>query len=378
LNNKKESSMSSEILFTPLQVGAVPLKNRIVMAPLTRLRNTEPGDTPTALAVEHYRQRASAGLLIAEGTHISPTAKGYAGAPGIYSEQQVEAWRAVTSAVHAAQGKIAIQLWHTGRISHRALQPDNQAPVAPSAIRADCNTNIRNPEGELTRVPCDAPRALDITEVDGLLDDYRKATSNARRAGFDLVEIHAAHGYLLQQFLSPETNQRQDAYGGSVENRARLVLEVVDAVVAEWSADHVGIRISPLGIFNGLSDIGQEEMAHYLAVELAKRKLAFLHLSEPDWAGGPALTEAFRKQLRQDYPGVIIGAGGYDKEKATDLISRQLVDAAAFGRSYIANPDLVERLRSGAELNTPDAATFYGGDAHGYNDYPVLAVQQTA
>jgi len=202
LNNKKESSMSSEILFTPLQVGAVPLKNRIVMAPLTRLRNTEPGDTPTALAVEHYRQRASAGLLIAEGTHISPTAKGYAGAPGIYSEQQVEAWRAVTSAVHAAQGKIAIQLWHTGRISHRALQPDNQAPVAPSAIRADCNTNIRNPEGELTRVPCDEPRALDITEVDGLLDDYRKATSNARRAGFDLVEIHAAHGYLLQQFLS--------------------------------------------------------------------------------------------------------------------------------------------------------------------------------
>jgi N-ethylmaleimide reductase len=372
LTNKKEALMPSNILFTPLQAGAVSLKNRIAMAPLTRLRNSEPGDTPTALAVEYYRQRASAGLLIAEGTHISPTAKGYAGAPGIYSEQQVEAWSAVTGAVHAAGGKIALQLWHTGRISHRALQPDGQPPVAPSPIRADCNTNILNAQGELTRVPCDEPRALEISEIPGLLDDYRNATRNARRAGFDLVEIHAAHGYLLQQFLSPETNHRQDAYGGSIENRARLVLEVVDAVVAEWDADHVGIRISPLGIFNALSDIGQEEMAHYLAIELAKRKLAFLHLSEPDWAGGPALTDAFRQQLRKDYPGVIIAAGGYDKEKASTLINQQLIDAVAFGRSYIANPDLVARLQNGSELNTPDAATFYGGDARGYTDYPAL------
>jgi len=364
--------MSFDKLFTPLQVGAITLKNRVVMAPLTRLRNTEPGDTPTSLAVEYYRQRASAGLLIAEGTHISPTAKGYAGAPGIYSEQQVEAWTPVTQAVHAEGGKISLQLWHTGRISHRALQPGNQAPVAPSAIRADCNTNIRNRNGELVRVPCDEPRSLEISEIAGLLEDYRHATDNARRAGFDLVEIHAAHGYLLQQFLSPETNQRTDAYGGSIENRARLVLEVVDAVVAAWSADRVGIRISPLGIFNGLSDLGQEQMAHYLAVELAKRKLAYLHLSEPDWAGGPALTEGFRKQLRADYPGVIIGAGAYDGVKAETLISQGLVDAAAFGRSYIANPDLVERLKSGATLNTPDSDTFYGGDAHGYTDYPTL------
>lgn len=364
--------MHFDKLFTPLTVGAITLKNRIAMAPLTRLRNTEPGDTPTALSVEYYRQRASAGLLIAEGTHISPTAKGYAGAPGIYSEEQVRAWSTVTDAVHAADGKISLQLWHTGRISHRDLQPDHQAPLAPSAIRADSNTNIRTASGDLVRVPCDEPRAMELSEISDLLEDYRLATDNARRAGFDLVEIHAAHGYLLQQFLSPETNHRTDAYGGSIENRARLVLEVVDAVVAEWSADRVGIRISPLGIFNGLSDIGQEEMAHYLAVELAKRKLAYLHLSEPDWAGGPALTESFRKQLRQDYPGVIIGAGGYDGEKAESLIAKGLIDAAAFGRSYISNPDLAERLRTGAALTPADASTFYGGDARGYTDYPTL------
>lgn len=359
-------------LLTPLQVGAITLKNRVVMAPLTRLRNTEPGDTPTALSVEYYRQRASAGLLIAEGTHISPTAKGYAGAPGIYNEAQVHAWRDVNQAVHAAGGKIALQLWHTGRISHRSLQPDNQAPLAPSAIRADSNTNIRTPQGDLARVPCDEPRAMDIGEIEDLLEDFRRATDNARRAEFDLVEIHAAHGYLLNQFLSPDANHRTDAYGGSVENRARLLLEVVDAVVAEWSADRVGIRISPLGIFNGLSDVGQEEMAHYLATELAKRKLAFLHVSEPDWAGGPALTESFRQQLRRDYPGVIIGAGGYDGDKAETLIGKNYIDAAAFGRSYIANPDLVERLSAGAALNTPDLATFYGGGAKGYTDYPTL------
>jgi N-ethylmaleimide reductase len=364
--------MSFDKLFTPLQMGAITLKNRIAMAPLTRLRNTEPGDTPTALAVEYYRQRASAGLLIAEGTHISPSAKGYAGAPGIYSEQQVHAWSDVTAAVHAADGKISLQLWHTGRISHRAVQPDHQAPLAPSAIRADSNTNILDENGKLVRVPCDEPRALELSEIDDLVEDYRLATDNARRAGFDLVEIHAAHGYLLQQFLSPETNLRTDIYGGSIENRARLVLRVVDAVVAEWSADRVGIRISPLGIFNGLSDVGQEEMAHYLALELAKRKLAYLHLSEPDWAGGPALTEAFRKQLRLDYPGVIIGAGAYDGDKAETLIQKGLIDAAAFGRSYISNPDLVERLQAGAALNVPDASTFYGGGAHGYTDYPTL------
>lgn len=364
--------MAYDKLFTPLQVGAVTLKNRVVMAPLTRLRNIEPGDIPGPLAAEYYSQRASGGLLIAEGTHISPTAKGYAGAPGIYSEEQVQAWRGVTHAVHQAGGAIALQLWHTGRISHRALQPDHAAPLAPSPLRADCNTNIRNEQGDLVRAPCDEPRALERAEIADLIDDYRRATDNARRAGFDLVEIHAAHGYLLQQFLSPEANHRTDDYGGSIENRARLVLEVVDAVVAEWSADRVGIRISPLGIFNALSDVGQEDMAHYLVRELAKRKLAFLHISEPDWAGGPALTDAFRAAVRAEYPGVIIGAGGYDGDKAERMIGKGYIDAAAFGRSYIANPDLAIRLQKGAALNTPDPSTFYGGDARGYTDYPQL------
>jgi N-ethylmaleimide reductase len=364
--------MHYDKLFTPLQVGAVTLKNRVVMAPLTRLRNTEPGDIPGPLAAEYYRQRASGGLLIAEGTHISPTAKGYAGAPGIYSEAQVQAWKGVTDAVHQDGGKIALQLWHTGRISHRSLQPDHAAPLAPSPLKAASNTNIRTADGGLSRAPCDEPRALEIAEIADLIDDYRTATDNARRAGFDLVEIHAAHGYLLQQFLSPEANHRNDAYGGSIENRARLVLEVVDAVVGEWSADRVGIRISPLGIFNGLSDVGQEEMAHYLVRELARRKLAFLHISEPDWAGGPALTEDFRAAVRAEYPGVIIGAGGYDGDKAETMIGKGYIDAAAFGRNYISNPDLAIRLQKGAPLNTPDASTFYGGDAHGYTDYPFL------
>ncbi|RMD01129.1 N-ethylmaleimide reductase [Aquitalea palustris] len=364
--------MSLDKLFTPLQVGAVTLNNRVAMAPLTRLRNTEPGDVPTDLSVQYYTQRASAGLIIAEGTHISRTAKGYAGAPGIYSEEQVAAWSKVNASVHAAGGKTALQLWHTGRISHRSLQPDGEAPVAPSAIRAESNTNVRQPDGSLARVPCDEPRALEVSELADILEDYRRATDNARRAGFDLVEIHGAHGYLLDQFLSPEANVRTDAYGGSVENRARFLLEVVDAVVAEWDAAHVGIRISPLGVFNGLSNVEEQDIALYVIEELAKRKLAFLHISEPDWAGGPALSEAFRQEIRKRYPGVIIAAGGYSAEKAEKLIGEGYIDAVAFGRSYIANPDLVERLQAGAALNTPDASTFYGGDARGYTDYPTL------
>lgn len=364
--------MSLDKLFTPLQVGAVTLNNRIAMAPLTRLRNTEPGDVPTDLSVQYYTQRASAGLIIAEGTHISRTAKGYAGAPGIYSEEQVAAWGKVNASVHAAGGKTALQLWHTGRISHRSLQPDGEAPVAPSAIRAESNTNVRQPDGSLARVPCDEPRALEVSELEDILEDYRRATDNARRAGFDLVEIHGAHGYLLDQFLSPEANVRTDAYGGSVENRARFLLEVVDAVVAEWDAEHVGIRISPLGVFNGVSNVEQQDIALYVIEQLAKRKLAFLHISEPDWAGGPALSDAFRQEIRKRYPGVIIAAGGYNAEKAEKLIGEGYIDAVAFGRSYIANPDLVERLQAGAALNTPDAATFYGGDAKGYTDYPTL------
>lgn len=367
--------MKANKLLTPLQLGALTLPNRILMAPLTRLRNLEPGDTPTELAVEYYRQRASAGLLINEGTHISPTAKGYAGAPGIYSEAQVAAWKPVTDAVHAAGGRIAVQLWHCGRISHTSVQPDGQAPVAPSAIRAaTSNTNIRDAEGGLVRAPCSEPRALDAAEIPALLDDYRRATVNAREAGFDMVEIHAAHGYLLDQFLSAHAaNQRTDAYGGSIENRARLALEVLDAVIGAWDAGRVGIRVSPLGSFHDLAEGDQEEMALYLIAEIAKRGIAYLHLSEPDWAGGPKWSDEFRRRIRAVYPHAIVGAGAYDVAKAETLIDAGLIDAAAFGRSFIANPDLPARLAADAPLNPPRPATFYGGGAEGYTDYPALA-----
>jgi len=365
--------MALDKLLSPLNVGTVTLPNRILMAPLTRLRSIEPGDVPTVpLMAEYYAQRASAGLIIAEATQISPQGKGYAGAPGIYSEEQVKAWKVVTDAVHAQGGRIALQLWHVGRISHTSLQPDGQAPEAPSAIAADTRTTIRNAQGELVREPTSTPRALEMSELDDLIEDYRRATDNARRAGFDFVEIHAAHGYLLNQFLSPEANVRTDEYGGCIENRARLTLQVLDAVIDEWDADHVGIRISPLGVFNGLSDVGQEETAYYLVDEIAKRDIAFLHVSEPDWAGGPAYSTEFRQALRARFPGVIVAAGGYTGIKAEGLIAAGLIDAAAFGRTYIANPDLVKRLACEAELNTPDLDTFYGGGAKGYTDYPTL------
>ncbi|WP_024301615.1 N-ethylmaleimide reductase [Pseudogulbenkiania sp. MAI-1] len=364
--------MQADKLLTPLRLGAVTLNNRVLMAPLTRLRNLEPGDVPGPHAAEYYRQRAGAGLIINEGTHISPTAKGYAGAPGIYSEEQVRAWRQVTDTVHAEGGKIAIQLWHTGRISHHVLQPNGEAPVAPSAIKADSNTNVRDDNGQLIRVPTTEPRALETAEVEDLLEDFRRATDNARRAGFDLVEIHAAHGYLLDQFLSPAANVRTDQYGGSVENRARLVLEVLDAVIGEWDAEHVGIRLSPLGVFNGLSETDQQEMALYLIGAIAQRKIAYLHLSEPDWAGGPKWPDEFRRAVRQAYPHPIVAAGGYTVGKAEELLHAGLIDAVAFGRPFIANPDLPARFAKGAALNEPQPATFYGGGAEGYTDYPVL------
>jgi N-ethylmaleimide reductase len=363
--------MQTNKLFSPLQLGALTLPNRVVMAPLTRLRNTEPGDVPVPLMAEYYAQRADAGLIVSEATHISPQGKGYAGAPGIYSEAQVAAWKQITDAVHAKGGRIALQLWHVGRISHRSLL-GGEAPVAPSTIRADSNATIRDENGQLGRAPCDTPRALETAELPLIVRDYAEGADNAMAAGFDMVEIHAANGYLLNQFLSTESNQRTDAYGGSVENRARFLLEVVDAVIAKVGAARTGIRLSPHGLFNGMAETDADSMAFYLAEQLNERGLAYLHLSEPDWAGGPALSDAFRAGLRQRFHGPIIGAGGYTAEKAERLIQADLIDAAAFGRPYIANPDLVERLRQGAVLNQPDAATFYGGGAEGYTDYPTL------
>lgn len=365
--------MSADKLFTPLKVGAITVPNRIFMAPLTRLRSIEPGDIPTPLMGEYYRQRASAGIIISEATQMSAQAKGYAGAPGLHSEEQIAAWKKITAGVHAEKGHMAVQLWHTGRISHFTLQPGQQAPVAPSALIAGTRTSLRDENGNAVREDTSMPRALELSEIPGIVDDFRKAIGNARDAGFDLVELHSAHGYLLHQFLSPSSNHRTDEYGGSRENRARLVLEVVDAGIKEWGADRIGIRVSPIGSFQNVDNGPNEEAdALYLIEELGKRGIAYLHMSEPDWAGGEPYTEAFREKVRERFSGVIVGAGAYTPEKAEDLIGKGLIDAVAFGRSFIANPDLVARLHKNAELNPQRPESFYGGGAEGYTDYPTL------
>ncbi len=362
----------NNVLFEPLQAGALTLPNRIWMAPLTRLRSIEPGDIPGPLAPLYYQQRAGAGLIVSEATHISPQAKGYGGAPGIYSDEQVAAWQPVTDAVHRKGGRIVLQLWHVGRVSHSSLQPGGVAPVSASAIAVAGRVSLKNADGSVYRAECSLPRALERSELPGLIDSYAMATRRARAAGFDGVEIHAAHGYLLQQFLAAASNQRTDDYGGSIENRARLCLQVVDAVVAEWDAARVGIRIYPCPASKDLADDAPEANALYLVRELARRRLAFLHVSEPDWAGGPELSDDFRRALRAAFPGVIVGAGNYTAAEAVQRIEAGLIDAVAFGRAFIANPDLPERIRRGAAWNEPDSSTFYGGGADGYTSYPSL------
>ena len=360
-------------LFQPLQIGPLTLANRVFMAPLTRLRSLEPGDVPTPMMAEYYRQRASAGLIITEATQISFQAKGYSGSPGIHSAEQIAAWRHINEGIHAEGGHSAVQVWHTGRVSHTSLQPGGEAPVAPSALPAGARTTLRDEQGNLVRVETSAPRALNENEIAGIVADFGQAAVNAREAGFDFIELHAAHGYLLHQFLTPSANQREDRYGGSVENRARIVLEAVDAAIANWSAERVGIRVFPLGGFNGVNNGEDQEAAGlYLIRELAKRNLAYLHLSEPDWAGGKPLRDEFRQAIRAAYPGVIIAAGAYTAEKGEDLIGRGLIDAVAFGRSYIANPDLVQRLRVQAPLNEHRAQFDYANGPEGYTDYPFL------
>lgn len=357
-------------LFDPLTLGGLELRNRVLMAPLTRMRATPPGDVPNDLMVEYYRQRAGAGLIVSEGAQISPIGKGYMDTPGIYSDEQVEGWRRVAGAVHAEGGLIAAQLWHTGRVNHESLH-DGELPVSASAEPFRSRTTIRGEDGRPFRINCPTPRALTIEEIAATVEDYGRATANAREAGFDAVELHGAHGYLLQQFTAVSSNHRDDEYGGSLENRARLTLEAVDAAIGAWEPSRVGIRISPIGSFNGLDD-DDVPMALHLASELSARAVGFLHLSEPDWAGGPVIGEDFRRQLRDAFDGVLIGAGNYTHAKAARLLEAGLIDAAAFGRAFIANPDLPERLRSGAPLSEPDAGTYYGGDGVGYTDYPAL------
>jgi NADH:flavin oxidoreductases, Old Yellow Enzyme family len=355
-------------LFAPLQAGELSLKNRVVMAPLTRNRATHGTDAPNDLNVTYYRQRAGAGLIITEASQISRQGQGYIWTPGIYSAEQVAGWKKITDAVHAEGGLIAIQLWHVGRISHVSLQENGAAPVAPSPIRAAAKTFV-----ESGFVDVSEPRALEADELPGIVADYVRAAENAKAAGFDAVEIHAANNYLLEQFLRDSSNTRTDAYGGSVENRARLTLEVVDAVAKVMGAGRVGIRLSPVTPANdGKPDSDPQALYGYLARELKRRGIAYLHVIEGETRGKRDVVPFDYAALKADFGGAYIANNGYTREEALDAVAAGRADAIAFGRLFIANPDLPARLRLGAPLNEPDQSTFYGGDAHGYTDYPAL------
>ena len=364
--------MAHDNLFEPVKMGAQTLKNRIMMAPLTRLRSIEPGDVPTALAGEYYSQRAGAGLVITEATQISFQAKGYAGAPGIHTQDQITAWKTIVDNVQAKGSKIVVQLWHTGLVSHESVQPDGKAPISASDVDVGIRTSLRDSDNQAIRVDATPPRPATLDEIEQVIADFAQATKNAQEAGFDGIEIHGAHGYLLHQFWVEQTNQRNDEYGGSRENRARLTLDVIDACVNAWDADHVGIRISPLGTFNNVEAGYNEEDNVWLVEQINKRGLMYLHLSEPDWAGGTPYSDEFRQNVRDAFDNLIIAAGGYTAEKAERNIEAGYIDAVAFGRDYIANPDLTERIRTGAALNEQRPESFYGGGIEGYTDYPFL------
>ncbi|MBP3947217.1 MULTISPECIES: alkene reductase [Psychrobacter] len=364
--------MAHDNLFEPLDMGTQTLKNRIIMAPLTRLRSVEPGDVPTALASEYYSQRSGAGLVITEATQVSFQAKGYAGAPGIHTQDQITAWKTIVDNVHAKDGKIVAQIWHTGLVSHESVQPDGKAPISASDVHVGIRTSLRDSNNQAIRVEATTPRPATLDEIKQVIADFAQATKNAQEAGFDGVEIHGAHGYLLHQFWVEQTNQRDDEYGGSRENRARLTLDVIDACVDAWDADHVGIRISPLGTFNNVEAGYNEDENIWMIEQINDRGLMYLHLSEPDWAGGTPYNDEFRKHIRQAFNQTIIAAGGYTAEKAERNIKAGYIDAVAFGRDYIANPDLAERIREGAALNEQHPESFYGGGTEGYTDYPFL------
>jgi len=355
-------------IFSPLQLGDLTLPNRMVMAPLTRNR-AGAGNVPGPMNVEYYVQRASAGLIISEATQISPQGVGYPATPGIHSAEQVAGWREVTDAVHAAGGRMFLQLWHVGRISHPSLQPDGALPVAPSAIQ---------PAGEAVTYQgmqrFVTPRALETGEIPGIVADYRHAAENARAAGFDGIEIHGANGYLIDQFLRDSTNLRTDEYGGSLANRTRLLFDVLTAVCEVWPSSRVGLRLSPSTTFNDMHD--SDPRAHFGEIirQLNAYKLAYLHLIEPNEADARHGAICIPShEFRPLYQGTLIVCDGYDGAKAQRAISNGDTDLVAFGRLFLANPDLPARLKTGAALNTPDPDTFYGGDSHGYTDYPAMA-----
>ena len=343
-------------LFDPIEIGPLALPNRIVMAPMTRSR-AGAGNAPGALAVEYYVQRTSAGLIVTEATQVSPQGVGYPATPGIHTDAQVEGWRRVTDAVHRAGGRIFLQLWHVGRISHPSMQPDGALPVAPSAIA---------PQGQVFTArglqPFVTPRALETEEIRGIVAQFEEGARRALAAGFDGVEIHGANGYLIDQFLRDGTNRRTDRYGGSVANRARFLLEVTDAVAGVWGAARVGVRLSPLNPFNSMHDRPRRSASTVWPTSTWSRVARDGDGRPFDWA-----------ELKRRFSGLYMANGDYDRERGTAVLASGRADLVSFARPYIANPDLVERFRLGAPLAVPDPATFYGGDHRGYTDYPALA-----
>jgi len=353
-------------LFSPVKLGGIALNNRIVMAPLTRNRAGE-GGVPQEINVQYYAQRASAGLIITEATPISPMGHGYPLLPGIYTDAQIAGWKKVTDAVHAKGGKMVMQLWHVGRISHPSLLPNEATPVAPSAVK---------PAGQAFTfqglVDYVTPRALEVSELPGIVADYVQAAKNALKAGFDGVEIHSANGYLLDQFLRDGSNKRTDQYGGSFENRARLLMEVTKAVVDAVGSDKVGLRLSPVNPFNDMKDSNPQALFNYVTEQLNQFNLAYLHVVEGGIHGGgiadPFDFVAMRKLCKSPYMANL----SYDKARGNAAIASGHADAVAYGVPFISNPDLVERFRNDAPLNEADATSFYGGSEKGYTDYPML------
>ena len=374
--------VAAERLFQPVRLGRYTLPHRIVMAPLTRSRARQPGNIPSALNACYYAQRASASLIITEATQISLQGQGYAWTPGIHTADQVEGWRLVTGAVHKQGGLIFLQLWHVGRISHPSLQPDGMLPVAPSAVKPKGEAFIEGEDGRGRMAPFVAPRALLTEELPYIVQQYVRAARNAMEAGFDGVEIHAANGYLLDQFLNSGTNRRTDAYGGPIENRARLLLEVVETVSEVWDADRVGVRISPMGVLNDICDDDPEKTFSCVAKKLNDLGLAYLHVVNPDVAAMEQKREQEPRALRmlhlirKKYKGNLILAGGFDHETAQQWLQEGKADLIAFGRKFLANPDLPLRFREGASLHADDPATYYGGGAAGYIDYTSLAQER--
>jgi N-ethylmaleimide reductase len=362
--------MSSPSLFSPLRLGRYELAHRIVMPPLSRMR-AGPGNVPNELAPEYYGQRATpGGLIIAEATQVTPYGQGYPSTPGIHSAEQIEGWKKVTEAVHAKSGIIFLQLWHVGRSSHSSFQPNGVLPVAPSAIAITGQTSL-TPEWK--KATNETPRALELGEIPGIIEAYREGARNALAAGFDGVELHGANGYLLEQFLHSRSNRRTDIYGGSIENRARLLIEVTEAVIEVWGADRVGVRLSPFGTYNDMGDADPIGLYRYVLSRLSELNIAYVSLIEARPGAGMEIgAPRGIDELHAFWPKTLILAGGFTKESANETIRLGRANAVAFGRQFIANPDLPFRFRLSAPLNAYDRSTFYGGGAAGYVDYPAL------